>query len=61
MATYNGARYIREQIMSIQSQTVQDWNLYIRDDGFSDGTIDIIRDFCLSDNRIHLFQDLKFI
>lgn len=59
MATYNGARYIREQIMSIQSQTVQDWNLYIRDDGSSDGTIDIIRDFCLSDNRIHLFQDLE--
>lgn len=57
MATYNGARYIREQLMSIKSQTVQDWNLYIRDDGSSDGTMDIIREFCISDNRIHLFED----
>ena len=27
LATYNGARYLREQIESIYTQTYQDWTL----------------------------------
>ena len=43
MATYNGAPYLEEQIESILHQTYQDWVLFIRDDGSSDGTVEIIR------------------
>lgn len=42
MATYNGGAYIKEQISSILAQTYLDWRLYIRDDGSSDNTRQII-------------------
>ena len=38
MATYNGGEYLREQINSIINQTIDDWTLYIHDDGSSDNT-----------------------
>lgn len=43
MATYNGEKFIEEQIKSIQAQTYQNWHLYISDDGSSDNTIEIIK------------------
>ncbi len=43
MATYNGERFIREQIESILNQTYQNWRLLIHDDGSSDRTLDIIK------------------
>lgn len=39
MATYNGEKYICQQIDSILSQTCKDWELYIHDDGSTDNTI----------------------
>lgn len=45
MATYNGATYLAEQIQSIINQSFSDWKLYIKDDGSSDGTLDIIESF----------------
>ena len=33
MASYNGAKYISNQIESIISQSYKNWDLYIRDDG----------------------------
>jgi len=45
MATYNGEKYLNDQISSIISQTYKDWILFIRDDGSTDGTIDIIKKF----------------
>ncbi len=42
MATYNGAKFITEQIDSIMSQTYQDIILVIHDDGSSDGTHDLL-------------------
>ncbi|MGD2084135.1 MAG: glycosyltransferase, partial [Chromatiales bacterium] len=38
MATYNGARFVEEQIASIQRQTHTRWLLLIRDDGSTDQT-----------------------
>ena len=38
LATYNGEKYIKEQIDSILSQTHKDWHLFIHDDGSKDGT-----------------------
>lgn len=52
MSTYNGEKYLSEQIESIQNQTFYDWNLLIRDDGSVDGTVDIIKKYVSEDSRI---------
>ena len=45
LATYNGERYLREQIDTILNQTYQDFTILIRDDGSTDGTPEIIREY----------------
>jgi glycosyltransferase involved in cell wall biosynthesis len=45
MATYNGERFLAQQIDSIVRQTCQDWHLYIHDDGSKDQTTAIIRHY----------------
>jgi len=45
MATYNGERYIGEQIDSLLNQSYQDWTLFIHDDGSTDKTNEIIRKY----------------
>lgn len=47
MATYNGGKYIKEQIDSILAQTYTDWVLFIRDDHSSDNTVEIIRQYVM--------------
>ena len=42
MATYNGEKYLSEQIDSIISQTNHEWHLYIHDDGSTDNTVKIL-------------------
>lgn len=45
MAVYNGEAYIREQLESIIYQSYSEWQLYIRDDGSTDGTKTILNEF----------------
>ena len=45
MATYNGRKYLGEQIDSILSQSSRQWHLYIHDDGSTDGTIELLNDY----------------
>lgn len=45
MSTYNGEQYLEEQINSIRNQKCIDVTLVIRDDGSSDGTLNIIRKY----------------
>ena len=45
MATYNGERFLREQIDSILTQTYKDWHLYIHDDGSKDATPAILKEY----------------
>lgn len=56
MATYNGEKFLREQIDSIINQSFKDWTLYIQDDGSSDATRDIIEEYCATDDRIKLLD-----
>lgn len=42
LATYNGEKFLKDQIDSIVQQTVDDWILHIRDDGSTDRTSSII-------------------
>ena len=43
MSTYNGEKYIKEQLDSIFRQKEVKVTLYVRDDGSTDGTLDIIK------------------
>lgn len=52
MATYNGEKYIREQIESILCQLEPSDELIVSDDGSKDKTIEIIESF--SDTRIKI-------
>ena len=45
MSTYNGEKYLREQIESILRQEEIETVLFVRDDGSSDGTLDILREY----------------
>lgn len=56
MATYNGEKFLREQIDSIINQSFKDWTLYIQDDGSSDATRYIIEEYCTTDDRIKLLD-----
>lgn len=44
LATYNGERYLKEQLDSLFSQTCQDWHLYVHDDGSQDGTVAVVKE-----------------
>ena len=48
MATYNGERFISEQLESILKQTVLPNELVVTDDGSTDKTIDIIKSFAVT-------------
>lgn len=52
MSTYQGERYVREQLLSILSQLPQDGQIIVRDDGSRDGTIDTVA--AVEDDRITL-------
>lgn len=60
LSTYNGEKYLRQQIESIIAQDYTDWRLLIRDDGSKDGTLDIINGYCRQyPGKIELLQDGK--
>ncbi|MGB0660449.1 MAG: glycosyltransferase family 2 protein [Mangrovicoccus sp.] len=45
LATYNGARYLPQQLQSFAQQTHRDWQIFASDDGSTDQTMDILRQF----------------
>mgnify|MGYP000665328636 FL=1 len=57
LSTYNGEQYLAEQVKSIQEQTYQEWELLIRDDGSSDGTVELIKQLATRDSRIHFINE----
>ena len=57
LSTYNGERFLTEQIQSIQKQTFTDWQLLIRDDGSTDRTPEIIKEFVKNDERIKFINE----
>ena len=59
MPAYNAAKFIRETIASVQSQTYENWELLVIDDGSKDETVEIIRALTKEDARIRLLQNEK--
>jgi glycosyltransferase involved in cell wall biosynthesis len=45
MSTYNGERFLAEQLQSIEDQMHKNWRLVISDDGSSDNTLAIAKQF----------------
>lgn len=45
LCTYNGARFLAEQLDSLESQTHQNWVVIASDDGSSDSTLEILRQY----------------
>lgn len=59
MATYNGEKYIEEQIKSILMNLEANDELIISDDGSTDNTIKIITEIIKKDSRIKLLNGPK--
>jgi glycosyltransferase involved in cell wall biosynthesis len=57
MATYNGEKYLEEQVKSILPQLDSDDELVVSDDGSTDNTIKILESF--NDKRIKIFYHDK--
>ena len=54
-ACYNGAKFLPECLNSIRNQSMQEWELFLLDDGSTDGTRCIIEDYARRDARIKPF------
>lgn len=57
MCTYNGEKYIQEQLDSILSQTYPIEEIIIQDDASTDKTVDIIRSYQEKHKNIKLFRN----
>lgn len=55
MSTYNGEKYLKEQIDSILAQECVEVNLIVRDDGSKDKSVEILREYH-KENKITLFE-----
>lgn len=64
LATYNGEKYLKEQIDSILNQTYKNIHLIISDDKSKDGTRAILEQYQKQDSRITIYfqeQNLGYI
>ena len=55
MPAYNASNYIQEAINSVIAQTFTDWELIIVDDGSTDNTAMLVKEYLLKDSRIQYF------
>lgn len=53
---YNQAPYLPKAIESLLSQTWEDWECIIVDDGSTDNSADIVKKCCAEDKRFFLYQ-----
>ena len=54
MSTYNGEKYIEEQLDSLFRQTYKNIEIYVRDDGSKDKTVEILKKY-ETQGKIHLY------
>lgn len=59
MSVYNGEKYLKEAVDSILNQTFQDFEFLIINDGSTDGTYKILKNY--DDSRINLINNEKNI
>ena len=51
---YNGVRYVRSAIESMQMQTVSDIRIHVVDDGSTDGTAEVLAEMAAQDPRLRI-------
>ena len=49
LATYNGEKFLRQQLDSIVAQDYEDWQVEICDDGSRDSTKNIVKEYVEKD------------
>ena len=54
LSTYNGEKFLKEQLDSLLQQTYQNIDIMIRDDGSKDNTVNIIKEYQQKYNNIFL-------
>ena len=59
MATYNGEKNIRRQMDTILNQTYPHLQVFVRDDGSTDRTVEIVREYERKTGKVHLLEDNK--
>jgi glycosyltransferase involved in cell wall biosynthesis len=57
LATYNGEKFIREQLDSLLNQTYTDFEIVISDDRSSDKTLEILRSYTKTIPNIKIFEN----
>jgi len=58
MGTYQGERYLSEQLDSLLASTCQDWKLYLCDDGSTDRTLQIAEEYrCRYPQQIRVWKN----
>lgn len=59
MATFNGEKYLKEQLESIINQTNKNFDLFVRDDGSTDNTVSILNEYNNNYTNIHLIKKIN--
>lgn len=59
LATYNGSRFLREQLDSIQAQSMDDFEVVACDDCSTDETLQILEEYASIDSRFKVFSNKK--
>ena len=52
MCTYNGEKYLQEQLDSIEKNNYTNWELYVFDDGSEDKTLEVLYKFKQNSNHV---------
>ncbi|WP_040952377.1 glycosyltransferase family 2 protein [Gorillibacterium massiliense] len=54
LSTYNGSRYLQDFLNSLKQQTFQQFTLFIRDDGSTDETFEIIKKYNAENQHVEI-------
>ena len=61
ISTYNGEVFLREQIDSLFQQTYSDLSVFVRDDGSTDSTLQLLHEYAEKYPNLHYYtgENLK--
>lgn len=59
LSTYNGEKYLKEQIDSLLIQEDVELKVLARDDGSEDGTIEILKEYAEKDSRFNFYSGMN--
>ena len=59
LPVFNGGRYLRQAVDSVLSQTYTDFELIVSDNGSTDDTEDICREYAARDSRVRYYRSEK--